>query len=288
MAMERQTSWGVLIALYMFLGGIGAGIYTAGFIIGFTSDLKQLAVTGMLLGPIAVILGLICLLVEAGSPLHFYRLFQGLSTSWMSRGGLIQILFIVLGLGYVLPGFWLPGWLSSIAGMTLGSIALVLALALAAYHGIALTESKRIPLWSSSAMPLLFFFTSLCSGLGLFLLISMAYGSTQVVKAAGILGIAGAAFVVGALVSVWSLLSTHSSSIYVESIRKLRTPVIVSSICLFIAFLFLLGLAISGVAYLWSSPLSGVLLLAAGFIIRYSVLKGGYYLPLRIPVPSSL
>ena len=288
MEMERQSSWGRLVALYMFLGGTGAGIYTAGFILGFTSDLKQLAVTGMVLGPIAVILGLICRLLEAGSPLQSYRLFQGLPTSWMSRGGLTQILFVVFGLGYALPGFWLSGWLSSGAGMTLGSIALVLALALATYHGIVLTESKRIPLWSSSVLPLLSFFTSLCTGLGLLLLISMAYSDAQVAKVAGILGIAGIAFVVGELISVWSLMTTRSSAIYMESIRRLKTPIIVSVICLFLAFLLLLSLVISGVTYLWSSPISGVLLLAGGFIIRYSILKGGYYIPLRIPVPSSL
>jgi formate-dependent nitrite reductase membrane component NrfD len=68
MAMEKQTSWGRLVALYMFLGQTGAGIYAAGFILGLRSDLKQLAVTGMVLGPVLVIIGLICLLLEAGSP----------------------------------------------------------------------------------------------------------------------------------------------------------------------------------------------------------------------------
>lgn len=286
MAMERQTSWGGLVALYMFLGGTGAGIYTAGFILGCTSDLKQLAVTGMVLGPIVVILGLICLLLEAGSPLQSYRLFQGLPTSWMSRGGLIQILFVMFGLGYALPSFWLLGWLSSGVGLTLGSIALVLALALATYHGIVLTESKRIPLWSSSILPLLSFFTALCTGLGLLLLISLAYVGLYG-SAVGILGIAGIAFIVGELISVGSLVTTRSSAIYMESIRRLRTPIIASVICLFLAFLLLLSLVISGVTYLWSSPISGVLLLAGGFIIRYSILKGGYYIPLRIPVPSS-
>jgi polysulfide reductase chain C len=288
MVMERQTSWGGLVALYMFLAGTGAGIYTAGFILGFISNLRWLAVTAMTLGPILVISGLFCLLLEVGTPSHSYRLFKGLSTSWMSRGGLLQILFIILGLGYALPGFWLPGWLSSGTGITLGSIALVLAVAIAIYHGMVLAEFRAIPLWSSPVLPLLSFFTALCTGLGLLLLISPAYvgvyAGNEVLKAVGILGIAGIFFIVGLLISLWSLMSIRSSVIYTESTRRLRMPIIASAVCLFLAMLLLLGLVIGQVTYfIWSAPILGVLLLAGGFITRYSILKRGYYIPLRVP-----
>lgn len=177
--------------------------------------------------------------------------------------------------------------------MALGSIALVLALVIATYHGMVLTESRAIPLWSSAVLPLLSFFIALCTGLGLLLLISPAYlvlyGGTGVVKGVGILGIAGMAFIVGELISVWSLMSTHSGAIYTESIRRLRMPIIVSVICLFLAFLLLLGFVIGGelTHFIWSSLLSGVLLLGGGFVTRYSILKAGYYVPLRIPISSS-
>ena len=288
MTMERQTSWGNVVVLYMFLAGTGAGIYTAGFILGLISDLRWLAATGMLLGPILVICGMLFLLTHAGSPLKSYRLFKGLPTSWLSRGGLMQFLFIIFGLACALPGFWLSGWLGSGAGITLGSIALVLALAIATYHGMALTESKAIPLWSSSVLPLLSFFMALCTGLGLLLLISPAYGSSEVAKAAGILGIIGIAFIVGELVSIWSLMGTHATAIYTESIRRIRTPVITSVICMFLALL-LLGLVISEANnFIWAFPISGILLLAGGFITRYSIIKGGFYIPLRVPIPGSI
>jgi formate-dependent nitrite reductase membrane component NrfD len=274
----------------MFLGGMGAGIYTAGFIVGLISDLRWVAVTGMVLGPVLVILGLICLLLEAGAPLQARRLLSGLPTSWMSRGGLTQVLFIIFGLIYAVPGLWFSGWLSSGAGITVGSIGLALALTIATYHGIVLNESKAIPLWSSSVLPLLSLFTALCTGLGLLMLISSAYvglyGSTEVMNAASLLGIVGIAFIVGQLISVGSLMGAHSSAIYAESIRRLRAPMITNVILLLLALL-LLSLSISGVTNsIWSSAISGVLLLAGGFITRYSILKGGYYLPLRVPVPS--
>ena len=288
MASERQTSWGGLVALDMFLGGIGAGAFTVGFILALLGEMKWLAVTGVALGPVLVILGLLCLFLEVKSPWRSYRLFSGLSTSWMSRGGLIQILFIILGLGYALPSFWLSGWLDSGAGIALGSEALVLALAIAVYHGMILSEARAIPLWSSSVLPVLSFFTALCTGLGLLLLISPAYvglyGSTEVVDAMGILGILGIAFIIAELITLWSFISLRPSATYIASIRSIRTPLIAAVIGFMLAlFLLSLGLGIGEVTpFMWTSPISGALLLAGGFIVRYSILRAGYYAPLQI------
>ena len=288
MTLERQTSWGSLVALDMFLGGIGAGAFTVGFILALLGEMKWLAATGVALGPIFIILGLICLLLEVRSPSKSYRLFSGLSTSWMSRGGLIQILFIILGLGYALPSFWLSGWLDSGTGIALGSVALVLALAIAVYHGMILSEAGAIPFWSSSVLPVLSFFIALSTGVGLLLLLSPAYvglyGSTEVVKAMGILGILGIALIIGQLITIWSLVSLRPNATYVESIRRLRAPIIADVVCLILAlFLLSLGLGIGEAThFIWTSLISGTLLLAGGFTIRYSILKAGYYAPLQI------
>ena len=288
MALERQNSWGVLVALDMFLGGIGAGAFAVGFMLRLLGEMEWLAVTGMLLGPVFVVIGLIFLLLEAGSPLRAYRLFSGLSTSWMSRGGLIQILFVIFGLGYALPGFWLPEWLVSGAGIAVGSIALVLALAIAAYHGMIMSQARAIPLWSSSVLPLLSFFTALCTGLGLLLSISPAYmglySNTEVVSSMGILGIAGIAFIIGKLVTTWYLVSLNPNDTYIASVRRMRAAIIADVVCLILAlFLLSFGLAIGEKTYfMWTSLISGALLLAGGFIIRYSILRAGYYTPLQI------
>jgi formate-dependent nitrite reductase membrane component NrfD len=290
MALERQTSWGSLVAFDMFLGGMGAGAFTVGFILALIGEMKWLAVTGVVLGPVLVILGLICLLLEVKLPLRSYRLLSGLSTSWMSRGGLMQILYILLSLGYALPSLWLSGWLDSGAGIAIGSLALVLALAIMAYHGMILSEARAIPLWSSSVLPVLSFFTALCTGLGLLLLVSPAYvglyGDTEVVNAMGILGILGIAFIIGELITIWSFISLQPNATYVASIRSIRTPIIADVICL-ISALFLLSLGVGigeETPFIWTSLISGALLLAGGFIIRYSILRAGYYVPLQISI----
>jgi formate-dependent nitrite reductase membrane component NrfD len=288
MTLERQNSWGVLAALDMFLGGIGAGAFAVGFMLRLLGEMEWLAVTGMVLGPVFVATGMIFLLLEAGSSLKSYRLLQGLSTSWMSRGGLIQILFIIFGLGYALPGFWLPEWLGSGGGIAVGSVALVLALAIAAYHGMIMSQARAIPLWSSSVLPLLSFFTALCTGLGILLSISPAYtglySTNEVVVSMGKLGIAGIALIIGKLITTWYLVSSSPNDTYVASIRSMRAAIIADVVCLILAlFLLSFGLAIGEETFfMWTSLVSGALLLAGGFIIRYSILRAGYYAPIQI------
>lgn len=105
-------------------------------------------------------------------------------------------------------------------------------------------------------------------------------------NALGIMAIVGIAFITVELISIWSLISLRSSATYMESIRRLRTPVIVGVICLILPlFLLSLGLGLSEVThFMWTSPISGALLLIGGFIIRYSIVKAGYYFPLQVSI----
>jgi formate-dependent nitrite reductase membrane component NrfD len=283
---NKQTSWGLNVVLYMFFSGIGAGVYTAIFLLTLAGALKQTTYHAILIGPIAVIIGLICLLLEVGSPLQSVRIFRGLLTSWMSRGGLIQLLFVLLGFGYALPGFWFAEWFDSMAGLTIGFIGLALALAIAIYHGIALTEYKRVPLWSSSVMPLLSLYTALETGLGV-LLILISVDSKQVGQFASIPEVCGIALTLAEIIVIGSLIGTTTNTVYNYSVRGMKVSMIAEIVCLFLALLFLC-LEIAGVTYYTISfPISGILMLVGGFIIRYSVLKGGYYLPVRISSLSS-
>jgi formate-dependent nitrite reductase membrane component NrfD len=287
--LQRQASWGSLVAFAMFFGGAGAGAYASGFILMFISGVKWLGIIGMIWGSILVIVGLVCLGLHSHSPLKAFRIFAGLSESWMSRGGLMEVLFIVLATGYVLPGLWIAGWFSSGFGVLIGGVALILALVVATYHGILLTEAIGVPLWASSVMPLLSLLMALTTGVGLLLTIAPAfanhYNSEEMTKGLEALGIMGMACIIGELIGVWSLMNIRSSEIYEESIKALRTPVTASITCLISALILLLNLCIGVIgSMLWVAAASGVLLLASGFIIRYAILKAGYYRPLQVPL----
>lgn len=289
--LQRQASWGSLVAFAMFFGGAGAGAYATGFILMFISGVKWLGITGMMWGSIFVMVGLVFLGIHSRSPLKAFRIFAGLSESWMSRGGLIEILFITLALGYVLPGFWITGWLGSGIGLLIGGVALILALVVATYHGILLTEAIGVPLWTSSVMPLLSLFMALITGVGLLLMIAPGlrdlHSSEEMTRGLEALSIMGMACIIGELIGVWSLMSIRSREAYEESIKTLKTPVTVSIVCLVSALVLLLDLCIGATgSMMWVASASGVLLLAGGFMIRYAILKAGYYRQLQVPLCS--
>jgi formate-dependent nitrite reductase membrane component NrfD len=288
MAMERQNTWGTLAALDMFLGGAGAGAFAVGFILNMLDDMKLLALAGTLAGPLLVIAGTVMLLIEAGSPLKAYRLLTGLSTSWMSRGGLIHALFIIFGLAYAVPGIWQSAWVDSAAGAVLGAVAFVLALVTAAYHGMIMSQARGIPLWSSSVTPVLSFITALSTGSGFLLAVApaffSAYEAAAVESAMTALAIVGMCMATGGLITLWYLAVQQPNATYVASVRRIRIAIMVDVACLLLAILLLAyGLTLGEEASLiWMAPVSGVALLAAGFLIRYSIVKAGYYTPLRV------
>lgn len=283
MAIQRQTTWGGKVILDMFLGGIGAGVFAVSFLLIFLGGITKVAHIGILIGPVLMIAGLFFLILELGSPMNMLRIFSGLSSSWMSRGALVQTLFIILGLAYAIPAFWSDSWLSTSSGLTIGTIAFILALVTAIYHGLFLSKAKGIVLWSSPVLPLATTLTALCTGIGLMLLVLLAYqGSypkTELLITFKFLGYTGAAFIVGELVLLWSLLSLQPNVTYNESIRKIGVHIAITTACLLFSLALLIsGLLIGEVTYISvASILSGILLLASGFIIRFALIRAGHY-----------
>ncbi len=290
MALEKQTTWGWLIILDVFLGGSGAGVFSVGFVLSILGPMKGLGIVCTLVGPILLTFGLVSLLADMIAPIRrCHRLLSGLSTSWMSRGVLIQLLFVLFGLGYALPGFWFPWWRDSGFALAIGVIAFALALITAAYHGLLFGGAKAIPIWSSPVLPMLSLFVALCTGVGLVLLISVAfaglYTEVEIIETFRLFAISGTALIIIELISLGSLASGRPGVTYSESISKLKLPLttaaVLSIICMAI---FSFGLTMGqAVNLFWISPVCGVLLLAAGYILRHSIIKGGYRYSLQIP-----
>jgi len=288
MELERQKVWGKLAAFDMFFGGMGAGAFVVGFVLSLTNDMKWLALAGVLAGPVLVALGTLMLIIEAGAPRRAFRLLSGLSTSWMSRGGLIHALFIILGLVYAVPGFFIADWPGSPFLVAVGVVCLVLAFIIAAYHGLLMTQARGIPLWSSSVMPALSFFISLTTGLGLVLamfpVFANLYAVEQLPDAERMLAGLGMGLTVGCLFVLWFLVSQRPNDTYAESINYLRRSVIADVICLFVAVALLAFTYLFGgrSAFPYITAVAGTALLVGGFIIRYGILRAGFYIPLRV------
>jgi hypothetical protein len=112
------------------------------------------------------------------------------------------------------------------------------------------------------------------------------YPVLEIVRTFTILSIVGIAFIIIQLITLWSLLSLRLSITYGESIKILSVSAIWATFCLILPLILLAsGLwGREGIHLLLVSGFSGILLLASGFIIRYSAVKAGHYYSLQVPL----
>ncbi len=175
--------WQWPIVVYLFLGGLGGGLFAmvAGLeAYGLTKPLKRTISWGAGLSWVFILVGMVFLVIDLGRPERgIYSLIYINLTSPMSWGAIVLVLFAICGVAYWLAhtGFLIqklfpPIWrlldrfreIIAIAGGTLGIM-------LGVYTGILLSYA-RYPLWNSSFLPLLFLVSALATGGALFLFLA--------------------------------------------------------------------------------------------------------------------
>jgi len=163
-----QDQWGVggrnlLILLAIYFGGLGGGMY----LVSASSGYIHGALSGLLVAAIGKGLSHVFFL---GRPERFWRAVARPGSSWISRGFLILVVFVITGSAYVLPSYpafqWLPwaseGWFGEVL-LWLSTLAAVL---LIAYTGFLMNRSA-IPFWNNFLLPIVFAVASLYSGAAL-------------------------------------------------------------------------------------------------------------------------
>ena len=82
---QLQHEWGWLIAVYLFLGGVGGGAYTIAAINSFLGDGLGLSTTvGLWIGFPALLVGSIFLIADLGSPVRALLAGMKPGTSWIA------------------------------------------------------------------------------------------------------------------------------------------------------------------------------------------------------------
>ena len=162
--MEGQViQWGMPIIIYLFLGGLAGGAY----LIAALADLcdleekKTIAKIGFSVALPAIIIGGICLIGDLGRPDRFLNVLKIYKfTSPMSVGvwGVITLsafsvisFLMIHGMDEKSTGIWKLGYYISLVvpRKTVNAIGLSVAVFLAAYTGVLLTETSR-PFWSDT------------------------------------------------------------------------------------------------------------------------------------------
>lgn len=190
---EAQRAWDLLIAGYLYLGGLGAGAFIVATSLGWLGvgvgpspaspvgawewDWAQLFV---LWGPFATALGATLLIFHLGrNRWRFWSAGFNPRTSWMARGFWILLAFIALGAAVAAVSVLLPDWpgRAPAAWRVLQAVAVATAFGTAVYTGLLLRSMRYIPAWRSSVLPWLFLASALSTGSMGVVLGLLAYGA---------------------------------------------------------------------------------------------------------------
>jgi formate-dependent nitrite reductase membrane component NrfD len=174
-----QTTWGWLIAVYLFLGGLGAGAFVAsGTVALVTGERYKPAVRfGAWVSAIAMAVGVLTLLIHAGKPFRALWMIQSFSNlgSWMAIGAwllfgaiLLNGLFALLWTDHVMK--WVGDrWKfvvekRKVFRTVLAVIGIPVNLGVAVYTGILLGALPFRPFWHTWYLPALFTASALSVG----------------------------------------------------------------------------------------------------------------------------
>ncbi len=155
---RSQTHWSWRVALDLFSGGLGAGLFLislwAGSPLGAWIAVALVAFAGLVL------------LSHLGHPTRFWRAFARAKSSWISRGAIYMTLFIILAALALLTGGAAQSPWQALGGLgkTLAVLAAIAAVLVMVYPGFVLAASPSIPFWNSPLLPVLFAGFSVAGG----------------------------------------------------------------------------------------------------------------------------
>lgn len=171
-----QTSWGVQIALYLFLGGLAGGTALVTGIVQLKQGerFKNLVRFGAWAAVLLLLAGVLCLVAEVTMPLRAMQLWRAFTnpTSWMTIGAWLLVA------GIVATGLFALAATPAIGGKVLGQkapsfkrvlaiISAVLGACIAIYTGILLCVLLNHPLWNTPLLPVLFTVSAFDTGIAL-------------------------------------------------------------------------------------------------------------------------
>lgn len=167
------------VVFYLFLAGMGAGLQVTTFFCEIAQsrsahvarDEQLLIQKATILALVFVLAGSAFLLVDLTMPEKFMLVFRKPTTSVISFGACVIVLFSVLSFSLLLLENFFSREMRLI-GLVLKTLCSVLALLIMVYTGLFLAGMKAMPLWTSLLIVPLFFLSSLSSGLASFTLLA--------------------------------------------------------------------------------------------------------------------
>ncbi len=175
---QVQIEWRWIIAAYLFLAGVGGGAFLVAVIADFAGGAAWMTVSkiGVFLGMPSVLIGCLFLLADLGKPINAWRVWMKPGTSWMARGTIIIVLFMVFAT--IQTAFWIwpfPGAIENARGI-IAVLGAIFAFLTVVYTGLLLGYSQPIALWRTALLPVLFFVSAVSTGIMAIVLIGHFLG----------------------------------------------------------------------------------------------------------------
>lgn len=275
----RQTEWidrrGIFLWLAFYAGGLGGGLYLVSLYFNslWGMFLSWLIITAVKGG---------AHLVYLGKPLRAWRIAFRPNSSWLARGIIFVLAFVIFGAVQLAFSYWLPGTAVEIVFKVLAGMA---ALGITVYTGFVLNTVKAVPFWNSTLLPLLFVLCGILGGFGLSVIIGLNEGNVDITVAetgSRWLLIANAVLIVIYLWAAANRETTGKKSV-IEQMRGNLAPIFwIGIVVLGIIIPLAIAFASNFVGEV-ASPLlvTGVACeVIGGLALRYCVLKAGAYKPL--------
>lgn len=170
--MSFEPIWGIPIALYLFLAGLGGGAFaTSAFLAWRHPDAVNMRKAGHVIAPVVVVIGLVLLMVDARAgfqnPLRFALLLANFG-SVMTWGVVFLAAFAIVSIAALVLDLLkrdVPNWVE-IVGTVLG-------VCVAAYTGCLLGVCRTFPLWNNALLPVLFLVSAMSTGAASVLFVSI-------------------------------------------------------------------------------------------------------------------
>ena len=275
----RQTEWidrrGIFLWIAFYAGGLGGGLYLVSL---YFNSLWGMFISWLI---IAVIKGGTHM-IYLGKPWRFWRIITRPNSSWLARGFIFVMLFILFAALQLVFSYWLAGGAAEIVFKVLAGIS---AFIVTVYTGFVLKTVKAVPFWDSALLPVLFVLCGVLGGFGLSVVIALNGGNINLEAAetgSRWLLIINALLIIVYLWSAAHRESTGKQSV-MEQIKGSSAPV------------FWIGIVVLGIiipviiafsSYFVTQVSSPLLIfgvtceILGGLALRYCVLKAGAYKPL--------
>ncbi len=180
-----QPYWHGAHALWFWAMGLGAGTFMVRHLYSLvdTGTVLRLPLLDVI-GLVLVAIGGLILILDLGRPERVLKALKRPDRSWISRGAIADFVFLIVGVIYVLPG-WFGGlpWTdapfleANLTGKILISVCFLAAALIIAYPGMVMYESLSIRLWHSALVPAQFIAHAMTTSLGLTMLVLAVNGT---------------------------------------------------------------------------------------------------------------